>query len=553
MPPLERVFADYDPGLLRVIAGLWGLELTGPNQREAAAQLSQWLRDPDRVSRCLAELPAEARAALEAVRRAGGRLPLARFARTHGEVRAMGPARREREQPWRVDPSPAEALWYRALTAHGFFESEGGPQEFVFIPEDLLKFIPNLPEPPTPPPGQPAPAPETFAPAEPYLADDLVTLLAYAQITPLKLEGGTLTTRLPVAVRRFLRVPEGLDLCFQLALDLKLLSDTPLKPDPANAAPFLDLSRAAQTRRLADAWRASPNWNDLRRMPGLTFEGVNWRNDPVIAREAILKLLADIPPDKWWSLDAFVAAVKAHAPDFQRPAGDYDSWYIRDSATGDYLRGFENWERVDGALVRWLVTEPLRWLGLIEVGGQIGTAAERAFRLTLAGHAFLRREPAPADAAKGARVHIGANGVLRVPLALKPRDRFRVARIAKWLGLAEGEYLYRLTPSSLKRAAKQGIPLERVVDFLRAIADERGLPPALHGALLRWSRRGAEAMLKETVVLRVKSAELLETLRRTPKLNDYLGQPLGPTAVEIRRDDLERVRDLLAELGLLTD
>lgn len=553
MPPLERVLADYDLGLLRVIAGLWGLELNAPNQREAVAQVSAWLHDPARVSAQVATLPPAARAALEAVRRAGGRLPLARFARTHGEVRAMGPARREREQPWRVDPSPAETLWYRALTGHGFFESTGGAQEFVFIPEDLLKFIPELPAPPAPPPGRPAPAPSTFTPAEPFLADDVVTLLAYAQIAPLHLEGGTLTTRLPANVRRFLRAPEGLDLCFQLALDLQLLSDTPLKPDPQHARPFLDLSRAEQRRRLADAWRASPNWNDLRRMPGLTFEGVNWRNDPVSAREAILQLLADVPPGEWWSLDSFVAAVKERAPDFQRPAGDYDSWYIRDAATGAYLRGFENWERVDGALVRWLVTEPLRWLGLVEVGGQTETAAGRAFRLTPSGHAFLRREPEPAAASESAHVRIGANGVLRVPLTLKPRDRFRVARIAKWLGLEGGEYVYRLTPASLKRAEKQGIPLERVVDFLRTGADERGLPPALHGALQRWARHGAEVALKEAAVLRVKHPELLETLRRTPKLSDYLGQVLGPTAVEIRRDDLERVRDLLVELGMLTD
>lgn len=551
MPPLERVLADYDLGLLRIIAGLWGLELNAPNQREAVAQVSAWLRDPNRVSAQVAALPPPARAALEAVRRAGGRLPLARFSRAHGEVRAMGPARREREQPWRTDPSPAEVLWYRALTGHGFFESEGGAQEFVFIPEDLLKFIPDLPAPPLPPPGRPAPAPSTFTPAEPFLADDMVTLLAYAQISPLRLEGGTLTTRLPASVRRFLRAPEGLDLCFQLALDLQLLSDTPLRPDPQRARPFLELSRAEQTRRLADAWRASPDWNDLRRMPGLTFEGVNWRNDPVSAREAILKLLADVPPGEWWSLDSFVAAVKERAPDFQRPAGDYDSWYIRDASSGEYLRGFENWERVDGALVRWLVTEPLRWLGLVEVAR--GQGMEDAFRVTASAHAFLRREPEPAAASESARLHIGANGVLRVPLTLRPRDRFRVARIAKWLGLEAGEYVYRLTPGSLRRAEKQGIPLERVVDFLRASADERGLPPALHGALQRWARHGAEAALKETAVLRVKNAELLETLRRTPKLKDYLGQPLGPTAVEIRRDDLERVRDLLVELGLLTD
>ncbi|MBL8056393.1 MAG: hypothetical protein JNK29_06815, partial [Anaerolineales bacterium] len=142
MPPLERVLTDYDLSLLRVVAEHWGLELTAPSQREAALQLARHLLDPLRLTEAVAGLPAEARAALEALRAAGGRLPRARFARAHGEVRAMGPARREREQPWRNAPSPAEALWYRALSAHGFFESEAGPQEFTFIPEDLFKLLP---------------------------------------------------------------------------------------------------------------------------------------------------------------------------------------------------------------------------------------------------------------------------------------------------------------------------------------------------------------------------------------------------------------------------
>src|SRR5579859_5992190 len=40
------------------------------------------------------------------------------------------------------------------------------------------------------------------------------------------------------------------------------------------------------------------------------------------------------------------SAVKEEEPDFQRPAGNYDSWYIRDAQSGEYLRGFESWDRV---------------------------------------------------------------------------------------------------------------------------------------------------------------------------------------------------------------
>ncbi|MBL8045046.1 MAG: helicase-associated domain-containing protein [Anaerolineales bacterium] len=553
MPPLERVLADYDAGLLRRVAELWAVELSPASQKELAQELQLALLNAERVAAMVNALPVEARTALEAVRQAGGRVPLATFTRSYGEVRAMGPARREREQPWANSPSPAEVLWYRAITAHGFFESGGPAQEYVFIPDDLLKLIPEPPAPPPPPPpGHAVPAPETFTAAEPWLADDVVTLLAFAQSVPLKLEGGTHTTKLPASVRHFLRMPEALDLCFQLALELKLLTGRPLKPDAAQVRPFLEQPRWGQARELAEAWRNSKNWNDLRRLPHLTFEGSNWHNEPISARAAILKLLAEVPSGEWWDLDSFIAAVKTRLPDFQRPAGEYESWYIREAATGAYRRGFENWDAVDGALVRFYIEGPLKWLGMIDVGADGHPPVTNKFRLTPAGATFLHQQPSPAEI-EAEKIHIGSNGVVRVALNTNAYLRFRVARVTKWMTLSEDAHLYRLTPSSLKRGVKQGVSLQRITQFLREVADEPGLPPTILAAMQRWARSGSEATIKDTTVLKLQNAELLETLQRTPRLKELLGQPLGPAAVEVRREDADRLRNLLAELGILAD
>jgi len=191
-------------------------------------------------------------------------------------------------------------------------------------------------------------------------------------------------------------------------------------------------------------------------------------------------------------------------------------------------------------------------LGLAPRGGE---KVETVFRITPAGSAYLGRGAWTAAAGPGAptRVHIGLDGVIRVPAAITPYHRFRVARVTKWLGLEGAVYTYRLTPASLRRAAKQGVELGRIIDFLREVADEHGLPPTLLGALQRWARSGAEAALEDLTVLRLKSPELLDTLRRTPKLKDYLGRPLGPAAVEVRRDAVERLRAALAEVGILSD
>ena len=593
MLSLERVLIDYDLGLLRVMAELWGVELSAPTQREAASQLAAQLLTGEMLGEMVAALASEARAALSEVQREQeGRAPLARFTRDHGELRAMGPARREREQPWRNAPSITEILWYRGLVARAFFDSGGVPQEYIFIPEDLRQRLALLPvmsvAPMADPPGAPASvSSNTQALPVCAIADDLITVLAYAQALPIKLEDTNAgRDKARATLRRFLHLPEALAFDLQLALDLQLLSGPPAgaKPEGHQARPFLESPREAQARALAEAWRASKDWNDLRQLPGLIFEGQAWQNDPAAAREAILNLLEDVPPGEWWSLDSFVAAVKARAPDFQRPAGDYDSWYIRDSATQDYLHGFAHWERIDGALVRYLIQQPLWWLGVVEVAGADphsrpplarlqgrreqtpsppwgegrgeGGISDNAFRVTPIGSAFLRRTEWPApESVPEARTTISPDGLITVPAAVLPYDRFRVARITRWVALdsTRGEYSYRLTPSSLKRAVKQGVSVNRITAFLQQLPGETPAPPMLIGAIQRWARTGAEALIKEAFVLKVSSPELLEMLRNTPPVGRFLGRPLGPAAVEVRREDAEQLRIALAELGILSD
>jgi len=113
--------------------------------------------------------------------------------------------------------------------------------------------------------------------------------------------------------------------------------------------------------------------------------------------------------------------------------------------------------------------------------------------------------------------------------------------------------MYRFTPKSLERAAKQGVKINHLLAFLQKASGEAEVPPPLVGALRRWERAGGEAALKDTAVLKLKSPALLETLRDTPGIRQYLGESLGPAAVEVHRENLEKLRAALAELGILVD
>ena len=580
MPDLRRVLADHDLALLRQIAELWGAPLAAANQREAVDELTAYLLQPERAAALVAALPAPARAAFEALARPG-RQPLAAFTRRHGELRAMGPARRDREKPWANAPSATEALWYRGLVGRAFFSEGGRHEEYLFVPDDLRSLVYVAPAeaaaPPAPPPGRPLlPSVAAALPAAPVgsllaAADDTVTLLAYLQVLTVRPEAGAapdprspaappaLPARHTEALARYLRQPDALPLYLTLLRALGLLTEAPREPfqlNPDKVQPYLQSPPAARLRALAEAWRDSRDWNDLLQVPGLVFEGVGWRNDPLGARQAVLALLAAVPAGAWWSTPAFVAAVQDRQPDFQRPAGDYDSWYIR-AANGAYLRGFENWDRVDGALVRWLIAQPLRWLGLAEV---TPPAAEPGFRLTPYGAALLGQagwDADPDSPAPAAALDLDPTGLVRVPASASAYDRFQLARLTDWLPPEPAPpgavYAYRLSPAALARAARKGITVPRIVQFLERAAAGHPALPALAAALRRWGPRGAEAALPDTVVLRLATPEVLELLRRTPSVRDLLGEPLGPAAVAVRRERAAELRAALAALGLLTD
>jgi hypothetical protein len=91
----------------------------------------------------------------------------------------------------------------------------------------------------------------------------------------------------------------------------------------------------------------------------------------------------------YWSLEAFVDGVRQNHPDFQRPAGDYDSWYLREEASGEFLRGFKRWDAVDGALLRFVICGPLHWLGIVDLAAPEVGKQPSAFRFTAWASALL--------------------------------------------------------------------------------------------------------------------------------------------------------------------
>ena len=368
MPNLSTSLQGKDLGHLRIIAEHWGLtEWQAPDARIGLQRLVPLMLEPALVQEIAAALPAAARAALEELQQHGGQMPWQVFSLRHGLIREMGAGRRERERPDLTPVSPAERLWYLGLIARNFFDTPNGPQEMVYIPEDLAALLPEPRDLPDSPLGRPA------TPAERALPQPLTDLVLEDACTLL----AALRLGLPPQESGPLRLAPYRPLLALLQAAGLVDSEGAVQPQAARA--FLEAPRPAALLRLWQAWLHSADCNDLRLMPGLRSEG-EWRNDPIQARQAVLDFLAGVPPETWWSLSAFVHAVRQRHPGYQRPANDFDSWYLRDAKSGEYRRGIAHWEAVDGALLRYLIGGPLRYLGLLEVALPAEGAPPAAFR-----------------------------------------------------------------------------------------------------------------------------------------------------------------------------
>lgn len=549
MYSLENALAEHELIVLRVIGEWWELDLTGADKPTCVRLLSEALASLN-MSHELDYLGPDEAKALMAIVGSGGQMPVAVFERQFGQVRQMGPGRLEREEPWFDPVSPAESLWYRGFLYRRFDEEvEGEIIELFYLPSEIYnQFRKDEPAAVV----RPAKSREAttilprtdqrpeYWPASTEAVDDLTAILSMSQNKPLK--EGSLAWLEP------LLLDGGKDrrnLLVTLAGEMGLLRQTDDGIRPARPAiDWLQKSREEQLRDLVDAWSSS-SWNDLCHTPELRCEGSGWNNEPILARTTLLDTLPR--QNEWYKLDDLVRLIEDTDPDFQRPDGNYETWYLRDRETGAFLSGFEAWNLVEGRLLRFLVSGPLKWLGQVDLStdGQSFRMAERALM-------WLKDEPPPAVEIN-VPIVVRDDATLLVPFNANRHFRFQVARISEAQPVEPGKpFVYRLTPQSLDVAKQQGIEPSRVLQFL-AKASERPVPASTHRAIERWSEQGTEGIVEQVVILRVRDAEILEKLRANHKTRPFLGEALGDLVAEIGLQDWQPLCQAAAQLGLLLD
>jgi hypothetical protein len=520
MPDLHATLLKYDLGHLNIIAELWGMEIRSRDADSAAGEVCAFLLKPEAVRETIDILPAEARTALNSLVDANGKMEWSLFARTFGEIREMGPARRDREKPYLKTASSAEVLFYRGLLAKAFFDSNRGAQEFAYIPDDLIPLIQREDRKgDTDVLGRLAtPAERSLEyPASDHILDDATTLLAALRIGKSDLKPHPTI--------------------YALLNAAKILKKNATQTEAVKK--FLASPRSDALDHLYKTWRDSQTFDELRLIPGIVCEG-EWTSSPHQTRHTVLNLLYALPAGKWWSVPAFLRDLKTKHPDFQRPAGDYDSWFIKRASDGQYLRGFDHWDEVDGVVAKTII-QMLYSLGRVDLAKAEENGELTAFRFST----FVQKKK------ESEKVGIASNGTITVSRLFPRAVRYQLARFCEWEAERSEEYGYRVSAASLKRADEQGLKAGQLLSLL--VKHTSGnVPPALVKALKRWEANGVEARMEKLSVLRVSKPEVITELRKS-RAGKFLGELLSPTAVVVKEGAIQKVMAALAELGLLAE
>jgi hypothetical protein len=548
MPDLSQCLSAQDMGFIRIVADLWGIELQAPGIDQGAATLEAYILDAEQVTEMMSSLPGEARTAVHDLQSNAGRKPWAQFVRRYGQLREMGPGRRDRERPYLDPVSTTEVLWYRSLIARDFFETPVGLEEFAYIPDDILQLLSSQGRYKKEGLGRPARRAEY---AKIFLSSDRILDFACTLLAGLR--SGLSNEHLLMHWRGVIpRIdPPSPEILGVLLRSAGLLDehDDPIT-EPVRV--FLEMNRREALSLLMNNWMKSPDFNDLRLMPGLTAEG-EWVNDPLPTRMSILEMISAVPGNTWWSLPAFLDSVREEHPDFQRPSGDYDSWFLRDSLSGEYLRGFKHWDAIDGALIHFVITGMLHWLGITDLAApefkeDQTTTRVIAFRLSKWSIRLLNGQTPEEESNEKSPLKVRSDGRIYAP-RLTPRSvRYQVARFTDWEPQKDDGYLYKITSASLERARQQGLKVSHILALLNRHSP--AVPPSLERALNRWQERGVEAKFESVTVLRVTHPEILKSLKRS-KAARFLGDPLGTTSVIIKPGGAEKIRFALVEMGFL--
>ena len=578
-------------------------------KRELVRELEQRLFTKKRVQEALERLSPVERKVLDVLLLRGGRANTSAFRRllvSHGIVSPTGSKKKMNPQ----DPNATdfESVVAR-LTLHGLvFSAEGLVSDLGYTRTVLkrsLKPGPSLYIPPTIRRYLPSPDPDLLqrpvrvdrvqSASARTLQRDLYLYWSYVRdhqvrvtvkqevykrtlrdlagnlLTPITLQSGQSERDLPYLL--FLR---------RLLMGLGLLSLTGQRDLTANdASHFLAADPAQRVRRSFEAWLDGDFWNELYDQPLphisiTTGGGIPPYPTPkpiVQARRQVVRFLQKLSAQGWVPLNNLVETIRVEEYEFLLPrdyrarsTGYYYSYYYygplyktpyaaHRNPLGWTFQGVtseeEGWDLVEAPFITNVITGPLHWLGLVDLGYGDAEQTPIAYRLTPLGAWLLGLgPPVEIPTEKQGRIIVQPNFQI---LAMDPVSDQTLATLDIFADRisAERAIEYRMSRESVYRGQQRGWSAQRIIAYLEEISGGK-LPQNVVVSLQEWQALHERITIYRRVALvHAHDPEVLDQLSRHPNLTELLRHRPAPTAALVNPQQVDALIEAFGTAGVL--
>jgi len=539
MPTILETIREYEEDVLLMIAEAWGIDIELDFRIGTAEQITTHISKDQTREEMFNSLSDKSFQALKMLTEENGKISWDQFTRVFGELREMGAGRRERERPDRAPVSVTETLYYKALIGRAFFETGHGLYEFVFIPDEFFQILK---------PAQSQVAPNSFKQVPVHLVEKTLLSNDYIIDQACTVLAGL---RIGLTVKEIIPFTLGIPSSFLINLlkETKIITGR-LEFSSEKVKRFLETGRGSALTQLAKVWKSSQEIDELDLIETLEFEGQR-KNKPQTSRVQLLDLIQDLPDESWFGIQEFCDWIHKSHPDILRSGGEYDAWFIKDSATGEYIKGFENWQRVEGKYLRMMILRPLFWMGFVDLGKTAGEISPAVFRKSKWFNALMAGQELEYPTLQKKDFEIQKSGRLTIERFF-PRDiRYQLARCCDWESVRSHKFFYNLSPRAFQRMEHQGLKISQLVTLIKHYA-RKPVPQNILMALERWQSNGQEAGIEKITVLKVKSAEIMDKLLTSPA-KKYILTIQNPTTAEIAANSWAYIKAALLDLGVLAE
>ena len=335
------------------------------------------------------------------------------------------------------------------------------------------------------------------------------------------------------------------------------------------ASKLFSMPMAQRVRWTFESWRDGGAWNELTRLPGQNVSFDHRREAPpglTKSRGVIMRVMARLAGPEigaWHDVNALVAQIKKSEYQFlfERKrgygvGGMYSSPYY--SSNNPYGMSFavardeaSGWDVVEKAFITEILTGPLHWLGLIDLGYPAGSQtgehhAPAGYRLSEVGAWLLGVAEQPSFVETGGRVIVQPNFNV---LAMEPVSDAVLVDLDHFADSLGGDraVTYEITRESLYRGQQSGWSADRVIAFLEK---HQGAPaPAnVKRTLEEWEsthRRITFHRRKLMVQFADDDAEAQASLALAP----FKPHALHDRFLLISSGDVEKINSTLREAG----